>query len=421
MASVPHLPMLLVWYLFGLLHMTGTPIAITFLVAGWTGSYALAGTVFGLLTAGVSIAGPLLGRAADRQSATRLLAMTSAGYGLGLTALAFLPRSAWPAALVIAPLAGLCMPPVAPLGRATWERTATGDAREATYTVESTLRELLWVIGPMLSAGAVAVFGARIALLGCATTAFLAPAGFGLMLRRAGLNRPAAAMHPAARHDRAPCAEPARRVPLSLFTVPGLARLIAAAVLMTAALNDIDLVMVAWSRDRGTPALAGTLAAVLAIGSMSGGLISGLASGPAHLPRRFAGLALSVGLIVPTLPPILHNASPLLVGAVLLIGGTAIAPTMAAHTARVGEMAPSDRRGEVFGWLSSAYIAGGALSAPVTGWLVDRYGPAVAVAGGAAAAAVATLLSMGQAVGPRHPPTRYRNAASPTRCNDAQR
>ena len=392
MASVPYLPSLLAWSLFGRLHMTGTPIAITFLVAGWTGSYALAGTVSALLTAGVSVAGPLRGRAADRQPAARLLATTAAGYGIGMTALALLPGRLWPAALLIAPLAGMCMPPVTPLGRATWPRLAGGAAREAAYTAESTLQELLFLVGPMLAAGAVALINARAALIGCAAVAVAGAVGFGLALRRAGLDKPDP-----------PTVTTKRRNPFTLFAVPGLARLIAGALLIVAALSAVDLVMVAWSRDRGTPALAGVLAAVWALGSLSGGLLSGLVTGPAHLPRRLGAMALSMVALVPTLPPVLHGTSPVLVGAVLLAGGATIAPALAANMNRVGEVAPPDRRGEVFGWVGTATTAGAALSAPLTGWLVDGFGSAAGVAAGAVLGVTAALLATGRAVGPRRP------------------
>lgn len=386
MAGVPRLPALLAWSLLGRLHMTGTPIAITFLVAGWTGSYALAGVVSAMLTAGTAIAGPMRGRAADRRSARRLLTTTAIGYGLGLSALAVLPAAVWPLAPVLAFGAGLCLPPVIPLGRATWPRLATGAAREATYTAESTLQELLFVVGPILASAAVAFADARVALLGCGAAAVVGAIGFGQALHRAGCDRPAPL----------PPGTP-RPNPFTLFTVPRLARLIVVVLLIVAALNAVDLVMVAWSRNRGTPALAGVLAALWAIGSLFGGLVSGTVRGPPNLPRRLVAVAISAAVLIPTLPPLRVPASPWLVGAVLLVGGAAIAPAIAAGMSRVGRVAPADRRGEAFGWVSTATTAGAALSAPLTGWLVDGSGAAAGVAGGAVIAAAAALLALGTA------------------------
>src|SRR3712207_5789095 len=48
--TVPHLPGLLSWSLVARLHLACTSLVITFLVAGWTGSYAVAGLVIGALT-----------------------------------------------------------------------------------------------------------------------------------------------------------------------------------------------------------------------------------------------------------------------------------------------------------------------------------------------------------------------------------
>ena len=48
----------------------------------------------------------------------------------------------------------------------------------------------------------------------------------------------------------------------------------------------------------------------------------------------------------------------------------------------------------MFGWVGTATTAGAALSAPVTGWLVDGYGSAAGVAGGAVFGIVAVLLAL---------------------------
>lgn len=44
MLAIPQLPGLLIWALAGRLHLACTTLVITFLVAGWSGSYTLAGS-----------------------------------------------------------------------------------------------------------------------------------------------------------------------------------------------------------------------------------------------------------------------------------------------------------------------------------------------------------------------------------------
>lgn len=392
-AGVPHLPALLSWSLAGRLHMTGTTIALTFLVAGWTGSYAYAGVVSALLVAGTAVAGPLRGRAADRVSATRLLTITAVAYGGGLVLLAVLPASAWYLAAPVALAAGLFLPPVGQVSRSSWSRITEGPSRRATFSAEATLQELLFVVGPMLAAGIVAVASARAATLCCAAFACLGALGFAAALRRAGLDQPAgeANAHGTGRREH----------PFALLRNQRLARLALMTLLVVTSLSAIDLVMVAWSRERGTPGLAGILAAVWAIGSLSGGLISGGFHGPSRLPVRIGAMAVGVLALTPLLPPVTHGTPPWLVAVLLMVGGTAIAPTLAAVNTRASEIMPAERRGEAFGWIATASTAGGAIAAPVTGWLLDRAGPAAGIVGAALCVLFGLVVSFGIGVARR--------------------
>ncbi|AHI01430.1 MFS transporter [Kutzneria viridogrisea] len=386
LAGVPRLASLLTWSLAGRLYITGTGLALSFLIAGWTSSYAVAGVVGGALTLGQGVAGPLRGRAADRSPASRLLLFSSLAYGAGLLGLALLPGafppSGWPVAAVLALVTGVFLPPATQIGRAVWPRITQGPAREALYTVEATLQELMFVVGPVLTATVVAVLGPRTAVLGIAGYAVLGSCGFALALRRVGLDVP-------------PPPEQAhlgrRR---SLLTVPGVLPSVLLAMCLVGALVSTDLVMVAWARDQGRPELAGVLGAVWAVGSTIGGLVVGGFAGRPRLALRLLLAALGVLALVPALPPLLTPSSPWLIGAILLVGGTAIAPSFAAANSRLSELSPADRRGEAFGWQSTAITAGSSLVLPLSGGLLDRSGPAAGVACAAGVALLAALLAL---------------------------
>lgn len=386
LAAVPRLPSLLGWALAGRLHMPAMPIAVTFLVTGWTGSYAIAGAVVAAFTVGGAVAGPIRGRMADRRQASRLLVVSASGYALGLTVLALLPGWAWPASPVVALLAGLCMPPVPQLARSTWPRIAHGPVRQVLYTAEATLQELLYVIGPILAAGTVALVSARAATVLAAAIALGGSAGFAVAIRRAGLDLPVGD----AETDPTPVPGPQA----TLLGRRGLLTMLGVSMALVGALVTVDLVIVAWSRDVGRPALAGVLTAVWAIGSLAGGVIAGAFVRPPRLTRRLLGTWLGVSAVVPVLPPVLDPSSPWLIGAVLLVGGAAIAPTFAATIGKLSELAPAERRGEAFGWQSTANTAGMAVSTPIAGFLLDHYGHAVGVGAAAAACAAAMLLSL---------------------------
>jgi MFS family permease len=105
LARVPHVLGLLTWSLVGRLHMTGTPLAMSFLIAGWTGSYAVAGLVGAVLMAGLGVAGPVRGRVADRRGAAGQLVGWGVIYGAGLTLVALVPTwlspGWWPVEAVV--------------------------------------------------------------------------------------------------------------------------------------------------------------------------------------------------------------------------------------------------------------------------------------------------------------------------------
>jgi len=383
LAAVPHLAAVLGWGLFGRLHLTCTSIALTFLVAEWTGSYAIAGVVVAATALGWGVGGPMRGRAADRGEPSRQLLITGVVYAAGMTAIALLPAGAWPLAAVLAFGTGLAVPAAGQISRALYPRMASGQVLHAAYTVEATLQELLFILGPMAAAITVAVAGPRAAVGLCAALALLGAIGFAVVLRRGGLR--AAAPRP-------PRPPPGEHGHGRLLAVPGLAAAIGVSLLMVAAFTAVDLALVGWARERGTPALAGTLIATWAIGSLIGGFVSGGITGR-RAPRlwlRTAALAAGIGALTLTMPPVTDGASPLLIAAVLVVGGTAIAPVAATSNANIGLLAPGHRRSEAFGWLATARTTGSALAAPGAGALLDAAGPA-------AATAAATLLALAAA------------------------
>jgi len=385
LAAVPGLPAVLVWSMVGRLHLTGTALAMTFLVAGWTGSYVPAGVIGGAYTLGVAVGGPMRGRSADRGDAPALLLVTGVGYAAGLGAIAVTPTilasSAWPVLAVAAFVVALVQPPVGQISRAAWPRVAEGAALHSLFTVEATLQELLFVLGPVLAAGTVAVVNATAAVLLCAALAVFGAIGFALALRRAGLGRPAEPALPTVSGSR------------SILTAPGIPAAIAMALCVIAPLMIVDMLIVAWARDRGSPGLAGLLVAVWAVGSAAGGLVVGGMSGRPRLARRIAIMAIGVGLLVPLLPP-LTDAGPWLIGVVLAVGGMAVAPAIATANARIGELAPEGRAAETFGWLLTAATAGSAVALPVSGWLLDHIGPAAAAGAATVLAAAAAGLAV---------------------------
>jgi len=384
LAGVPHLVSLLLWSIVGRVHLTGTPLALSFLVAGWTGSYALAGVVGGALTLGLGVAGPVRGRAADRAPASGLLLVTGGLYGVGIAVLGVLPTvlpsGAWPVAALAAFLTGLCTPPVTQLTRASYPRMVKGPVQQAVYTVEASLQEMMYIVGPMMAAMLVAFASPRTAIWACGVLAVAGTVGFLFALRRAGLDEPVP--------------RPESHSGKTLLSDTGLVLSLLVATTTVMTLVSVDMVIIAWARDLGRPAMAGILTAVWGVGSVLGGLIIGGLRGEPRFALRIGLMAGGVAALIPVLPPILTPSSPWLIGAVLAVGGLAIAPAIAANNARVGGLAPHGRRAEAFGWMTMATTAGSALALPTAGWLLDHVGPAAAAGSATAAGLVGTVLAL---------------------------
>ncbi|MFC7328765.1 MFS transporter [Marinactinospora rubrisoli] len=385
LSDVPHLPLLLFWSLFARLHIGGQAIAITFLVAGWTGSYALAGLVSGGLTVGTALAGPVRGRMADTRATDRLMLVCGLVFAGGLATIALLPGRLWWLAVPLAVATGLFQPPASQIGRALWPRITSGPVRDTMYATEATLQELLFIVGPLLAAATVGLAGAPFAVALMAGISLAGSIGFAMALRRAGLHRVPE------RGDTGP--EVGRR--RSLMAQRPLLLIALVSLLLVGGLGAVDLVIVAWARELGTPGLAGGVAAVWAAGSAIGGLVAGGLIGTPRLTRRAFAAAAGLAVLVPLLPPALSLPSPWLVAPAFFTAGLAIAPTVAAAMTRLGELAPEHRRAEAFGWLTTATTTGVSLSAPLAGWLIDTGGPASGVAGATVMALAAALLTFG--------------------------
>jgi MFS family permease len=133
---------------------------------------------------------------------------------------------------------------------------------------------------------------------------------------------------------------------------------------------SISLGIVAFADEEGNRLIAGFLESVWAIGSLAGGLIVGALPGRrnSYVWRRV--LLVAVGMLA----CVFATWSTVSLAVALLLAGCVLAPTVGALYERLGAMTPDSVRTEVFGWMVSGAMVGGAVGSSVAGLVVEAYG-----------------------------------------------
>jgi MFS family permease len=155
----------------------------------------------------------------------------------------------------------------------------------------------------------------------------------------------------------------------------------------------LEVAVPAFADAAGAPGMSGVLLALWSLGSVAGGLWFGARVVSVSLPRQYRWLLLGVTI---GLAPLAAASDPWVLGALLFLGGTAIAPTLTVQNSLVGAIAPAHATTEAFTWLSTMATGASAVGAALGGALIE--GPAgvsgsllLAVAG-AALAVLVTLV-----------------------------
>ncbi|WP_331460997.1 MFS transporter [Micromonospora tarapacensis] len=159
--QVPGAPTLLITGIIGRLGIGMTPLALLLVVEEVTGRYSLAALAGGCYALSGAALSPVAGRIADRIGPTPVLLGTGVAHPLALIGLLWSARSdAVPFTLVLlaAALAGATYPPMTAAIRGAWNDLTSVDTgryhlRNTALAAETTLFEVVFVLGPLLVAG----------------------------------------------------------------------------------------------------------------------------------------------------------------------------------------------------------------------------------------------------------------------------
>jgi MFS family permease len=150
----------------------------------------------------------------------------------------------------------------------------------------------------------------------------------------------------------------------------------------------MEVVVVAFATETGVLPYAGTILMAWAAGSLLAGVVTGTLTWRRPLATRFrvAAACLAVSLL-----PLPWVREPVLVAALLFVGGLAIAPTLIAAVAVTRAVVPQSRLTEALAWSSTGVAGGLAAGAAALGFLIDRGGSRLGFWGVVAAGALLIL------------------------------
>lgn len=364
---IPGAPMLLVTGIVGRLGIGMTPLALLLVVEQVTGRYSLAAVAGGIYALSGAALSPVAGRIADRVGPTPVLLGTAVAHPLALLGLLWAARTEGGSLALVflaAGVAGATYPPLTAAIRGAWN-DLTGPAsgryhlRNTALAAETTLFEIVFVLGPLLVAGFVLVADAMAALVGSAVVTLVGTTAVALGRVMRGW-RP----HP---HEH-------RARGLGPLRVAGFPALLLCVASLGIAFGAAGVIVPAFATNYTADdpdSLAGVLLAVWGIGSAAGGFWFGVRRPAPNMTRQFAWL---LGAVAASFAVFALMPTPAALGTALVIGGATIAPALTLENTLVGRISPASMLNEAYTWVVTMSVGASAAGGAVAGLIVDHAG-----------------------------------------------
>src|SRR3954471_15763514 len=337
-------------------------LAVLLLVRGQGGSYTLAGGLAALFTAGSGIGQPALGRVVDRRGQWQVLLLAAILSSVAFAVLAGSGADHPVVSAVAAAVAGLATPPLEPCLRSLWPHVvAGGSVLRAAFSLDVGLQEVIFVVGPLLTVGAVEVADERGGVIACAAFGAVGTLGFALTRTSRGWQP-----HPAAE---GPHGSPLRH--------PALVRVFVVAFSSAVPVGALAIVAAAFAARHGETSITGWALAANAGGALISGIYGAIRPLTTAHTRTLvlAGLALAAGY--------LPLALPLPVWLWLIaagVSGLALPVVLGLVFHRVNEISPPNLVTEANAWVVTAFTVGAAIAALLAGIVTDHLAAETAVA-----------------------------------------
>jgi len=309
-----------------------------------THSYAIAGLALGAETIGAAISGPVLGRKIGPWGVQRVIIFSTliTASALLLIALAPIP----PILLIaLAAVVGLSSPPIQSSARTIYPTLAPKKQHQLLFSLDATLQELIWIIGPVLATIIAAQVNPAFVLI---LMAVIQVAGSSWFLS-----------NPEVRTV---------KIPASAGKLGGVLK---NRLVLTLAIIGLLLVGSFSGVEVGTVAIldinqAGWVIAALSVGSMVGGFWMGPKARSRWAMAKFVGLILvgySLAFVLPS--------NPLWLALCWFIAGLGIAPALGLLSNLVSMALKIGDTAEAYGWINTGQLMGYSTGAALAGIAID--------------------------------------------------
>ena len=332
------------------------PLGLVLIVSAKTGHYGFAGVLTGIYVAANGVGTPTLARMVDRYGQGRVLLPATALHVAALVALGGLLHADAPQWTFVAPVvvAGFAYLSVGSLIRARWSYALAGHPELSTaYSLESTLDEVIFTLGPLIATVLATQFDPLVVLV--VAVVLVAVGAIWLRTQHDTEPAPTQSMHPQA----------------SALRAPGMVLLTVAAIGMGGVFASAEVTMVAFCGQHGHRATSGIALAALAFGSAVAGFAYGARHRGAPLLDRFRMQAIAFALL-----PLIFLAAvnvPVLVLCAFVVG-LGIAPTLITAFGLIEQIVPAEALTEGLAWLITGLSLGYGAGSSLVGRMADAFG-----------------------------------------------
>ncbi|MGW0364612.1 MFS transporter [Streptomyces sp. NPDC002990] len=365
--SVPHA---LGGALIGRLPTAMTALAMTLTLRAHDADFRFVGVATAVFAVAGAVGGPALGRMVDRWGQTYVLVVSAVLSSCGTLLIALAPSSR-PVVLAGAVLAGAATPPLEPCLRALWPVLVGQENLQRAYSLDAAAQELVFIGGPLLVSGTVA----------------LGPPEAAVVLS-AALCLGGALVMATSRPSRQWRGTPGTGEWLGPLRSRALVLLFLGLAGAGAAIGGLNIVAVAYAERHPLPGGAGTLLALSACGALAGAVVYG--RGRWSLAPTAQAVIFGAGLTV-TYALVALMAPPVPMALVCLSTGFFLSPLLVVSFTLVDALAPQGTVTEAFAWLITLLTTGTALGSALAGLVLETGGPGPA----AGSTALCALLGVG--------------------------